>query len=212
MKKQSRSLILAALALAIFFSSIGFAVGYFRYSSQISEENRNRQKQQELLNALLKAQENSIYNLTKEDESTVTSYGDTITKETVIINKVFYTQCQDTIETEETVKAELIGLNEKGFKDYINQNKPGFEIEDFSKEKIVLKYRQNKVCPNHYLISINNGYIAVYKYDENGEKTLVNQTEIPVKMLPTVDQEKLQNGILVETLEDVEQLLEDFSS
>jgi len=210
--KNRLSLIIGVLTLALFFSSIGFVVGYYRYSGQISQEKLERQKEQEILNALIKAQQDSFYNFNKQDDTAVTNYGDTITKDTIIIYKILYTQCQNTTEEREPAKLELIGLNEKGFEEYVNKNLTNTEIQSFSKEQIVLEKRENRVCPNHYLISVNNGYIAIYQYDEDGVKQLVDQTGIPITILPIVDQEKLQRGILVETLEDVNELLEDYSS
>jgi len=210
--KNRLSLIIGVLTLALFFSSIGFVVGYYRYSGQISQEKLERQKEQEILNALIKAQQDSFYNFNKQDETAVTNYGDTITKDTIIIYKILYTQCQNTIEEREPAKLELIGLNEKGFEEYVNKNLTNTEIQSFSKEQIILEKRENRVCPNHYLISVNNGYIVIYQYDEDGVKQLVDQTGIPITILPIVDQEKLQRGILVESLEDVNELLEDYSS
>ena len=211
-RKKMWPLILSILTLALVFSSIGFTVGYYRYSSQISQEKLERQKEQERLNALIKAQEDSLYNLNKDNEMSVTKYGDTISKETTLVYKILYTQCQSVIEKMEQPSLELIGLNEKGFEEYLKQNHPNWEIESFSKKDIIVIKRENKICPNHYVISVNEGYIAIYKYDEDGTKSLVDQTEIPINLLPTVDQEKLQRGILVETMEDVNQLLEDYSS
>lgn len=211
-RKKIWPLILSILTLALVFSSIGFAVGYYRYSSQISQEKLERQKEQELLNALIKSQEDSLYNINKDNEMTVTKHGDTISKETKLVYKILYTQCQDVIEKKEQPSLELIGLNKNGFEEYLKQNHPNWEIESFSKNEIIIIKRENRICPNHYVISVNKGYIAIYKYDEDGIKSLVDQTEIPINLLPTVDQEKLQRGILVETMEDVNRLLEDYSS
>lgn len=213
MKKQNKlQLIIGVLTLALFFSSVGFGIGYYRYSNQIAQEKLERQKEQELLNTIIKAQEDRLYSIKKENETTVTNHGDTITKDTIITYKILYTQCQDTIEEREQVKSELIGLNENGFAEYVKKNMPNAEVETYSKEEIIILSRENRVCPNHYLISVNNGYITVYKYNEDGEKDLIEQTRIPIRILPIIDQEKLQRGILVDTTEDVNQLLEDYSS
>ena len=212
MKRKNRvPLIIGAVIVALFFSSIGFGIGYYRYSAEIAKEKLARQNNQKQLEALIKAQQNSIHNV-NNDETMVTNYGDTISKETTILYKTRYTQCNDTIKETAEPTLELIGLNEKGLEKYIKENNSKWEIESFSKNEIVLVKMVNKVCPNHYLISVNNGYISIYKYEEDEEKVLIERTEVSIKNLPTVDQEKLQRGIIVETLEDVYQLLEDFSS
>lgn len=211
-RKKVFPLIISFLILALVFGSIGFVVAYYKYSGQIAKEKLERQKDQELLQALIKAQEDSLYNINKNNETTVTNYNDIINNETQLIYKTLYTQCEDIIEEKQKPTSELIGLNKDGFKEYLTKNQLDWEIESFSKEKVVLLKQVNKTCPNHYLVSVNKGYIAIYRYDEDSNKELIEQTDISINILPTIDQEKLQKGILVDTRKEVNELLEDYSS
>ncbi len=205
-------LIISFLVLALVFGSIGFVAAYYKYSGQIARERSERQKEQELLQALIKEQENCSHNIDRSNEVTVTNYNDIINNETKLIYKTLHTQCEDIIEEVQKPEPELIGLNKDGFKEYLTKNQLNWEIERFSKEKVVLSRQVNKVCPNHYLVTVNKGYITIYKYNEDGSKELVEQTDIPINILPVMDQEKLQKGILVDTKKEVNQLLEDYSS
>lgn len=200
------SITIGVLTLAMVFGFIGFSIGYYRQSNQISQIDFNKQRQQQkLINSLLRTQD-GIKN------QTVINTGDTISQNTKIIYKTKYTQCGSIIEEEQPMDVDLIGLSEEGLKEYIYEKYQNSEVESFSNKKVVISKIENKVCPNHYKVSVHQGYIAVYKFDEEGEKHLVERTKIPVNHLPVIDQEKLQRGILVENLEEVNKLLEDYSS
>lgn len=214
MRRRVFPVIISFLILALVFGSIGFVVAYYKYSGQMAREKSEMQREQELLQALIKAQEESSYDINKDnnDKITVSNYNDIINYETRLIYKTLYTQCEDIIEEVRSPVSELIGLNKDGLEEYLIGNQLDWEIECFSKEKVVLSQQLNKICPNHYLVSVNKGCIAIYKYYEDGEKKLIQQTDIPINILPVVDQEKLQKGILVNTEKEVNQLLEDYSS
>ncbi len=215
-RKKLLPLTVSFLILALVFSSIGFLASYYKYSGQLAKEKLDRQKEQELLQALIRAQEDKLYNFNKnndkDNELSVSKHNDTINKDTELIYKTLYTQCEDIIEDKQEAKSELIGLNKDGFKEYLIKNQIDWEIESFSKENVVLLKQVNKTCPNHYLLSVNKGYIAIYKFNEDSTKELIENTDIPINILPNVDQEKLQKGILVNTMKEINELLEDFSS
>lgn len=211
-KRRVFPLTISFFILALVFGSIGFATAYYRYSGQIAKEKIERQQEQELLQALIKAQEDSSCNINKNNEIIAANYNDTINNETQLIYKTLYAQCEDTIEEIQNATSELIGLNEDGFKEYLTENQLDWEIESFSKERIVLSKQVDTICPNYYLVSVNNGCIAIYRYDENNNRRLIEQTDIPINILPIIDQEKLQKGVLLETMDEVNRLLEDYSS
>ncbi len=211
-RRRTLPLIVSFLILASVFSLIGFTAAYYKYSGQIAREKSERQEEQELLQALIRAQENSLHNVDKNSETAVTNYSDIINYETQLVYRTLYAQCEDVVDEVQGPILELIGLNKDGLEEYLIKNQLNWEIEGFSKEKVILLKRVAGICPNHYLISVNKGYIVIYKYNEYGDKELIKQTDIPVNILPIVDQEKLQKGILVNTEKEVNQLLEDYSS
>lgn len=61
-----------------------------------------------------------------------------------------------------------------------------------------------------YLIKENNGYIAIYIIDKNGDKNLREKTNILTKYLPEIDKEKLQEGIKVKGKKELNRVLEDY--
>ena len=73
---------------------------------------------------------------------------------------------------------------------------------------------QNVVSPNdikeEYILRENNGYIAIYKVDENGKEILIKTTEIVVAYLPDIDKIELSKGIRVFGKEKLNLRIEDY--
>lgn len=63
-----------------------------------------------------------------------------------------------------------------------------------------------------YIVKSNNGYVTVYV--DNGDQTPViyKKYDIAVSTLPLADREALEKGIERESLSDVVELIEDYSS
>ncbi len=74
----------------------------------------------------------------------------------------------------------------------------GYEIVDFNDKSIILKEsEQKKFEPNMYYIGEKNGYITVFKSDENGKLFVENESSDvsskKVELLPTTDRELVLN-------------------
>lgn len=208
--------LLTIFIIAIIFTSIGFILAYYQFSGQMARERLDREEEERQLQALIEGRQDKIGNLNEnpnEDRDIiVTRYRDTIDSNTSLIYKTLYSQCDHIVEEEGQVTEDLIGLNREGFQEYLISNQTGWEIESFEKVEITLLRQVNGACPDHYLVSVKGAYIAVYKYDKDNKKKLIEETDIAINILPIVDQEKLQKGILLETRQEVNKLLEDYSS
>jgi hypothetical protein len=130
-RRRTLPLIISFLILAVVFGLIGFTTAYYKYSGQIAREKSERQKEQELLQALIRAQEDSLYNSNKNSETTVTNYNDTISCETQLVYRTLYAQCEDIDEEVQGPTLELIGLNRDGLEEYLIRNQLDWEIEGF---------------------------------------------------------------------------------
>lgn len=74
----------------------------------------------------------------------------------------------------------------------------GYEIVDFNNKSIIIKEINNKKFePNMYYIGEKNGYITVYKSDDNGDLFIENESSDisskKVELLPTTDRELVLN-------------------
>ena len=77
-------------------------------------------------------------------------------------------------------------------------------------ETLQVNSNYEKEETNKFVLRDNNGFIVVYKINEDGEEEEYNATDISVEYLTKEDQENLKNGITVTGIENMNQLLENF--
>ncbi len=102
------------------------------------------------------------------------------------------------------------GLTLTEFKDIFDS----WQIKEFSSNEVILSKNLKAYSPNHYVLGVHDGYVAVFKkneYDPTDAKTVRQITETPVSSLPETEQKRLLNGIdfygdaeLIRILEDYE--------
>ncbi|MDD4565767.1 MAG: hypothetical protein PHE79_09885 [Eubacteriales bacterium] len=63
-----------------------------------------------------------------------------------------------------------------------------------------------------YLVKEVNGVIKVFYYDKTGKKKLIRDTDIAFSLLSTADQEFFRQGIIKNTKDELDELLQDFDS
>ena len=68
----------------------------------------------------------------------------------------------------------------------------------------------NSNCGQHFVLRDVDGKINIYKINENNEEELYEKTEISVEYLTETDKIEIQNGIRVNGIEELNQLIEDF--
>lgn len=95
----------------------------------------------------------------------------------------------------------------------------GYELEDADESELTFKREVSKsVNPNKYYIGEKEGYLAIYKSDDNGNLIIENDTDVykdnkKVEMLPEDDKIKISNFELeYDTKEDAEEDLSEFLS
>ena len=137
----------------------------------------------------------------------------TISPNTIIILKTYYSSCDHNTTSLDNADEEIVNMTEKQYRGYIEENYPNIKIISFSKKEIVLREERNHLCPNHYIVGEFNGNIAIYGIDENGEKILDKVfKDYPISLLKEVDQERLIKGIVVDSEEELSDVLENFIS
>ena len=138
---------------------------------------------------------------------------ETISPNTNIVLKTYYNACQHSIVNFKSADDEIINMTKEQYEKYITENYPNIKIIHFSVEEIILREEKNHLCPNHYIIGESDGYIAIYGIDENGKKFLDKVfTDYPISLLKEVDQKNLINGIIVDSEEELTDVLENFIS
>ncbi len=64
----------------------------------------------------------------------------------------------------------------------------------------------------YYLVKEVDGIIKVFYYDEEGNESLIRETDIAFSLLSTADQRLFQKGVIKHTPEELDELLQDFES
>ncbi|NLN48330.1 MAG: hypothetical protein GX154_04435 [Clostridiales bacterium] len=119
-----------------------------------------------------------------------------------------FKMCGHEIERQIQAPGSLYGLNIEELKDRID----GWEISEVKDNNIILIREFETYCPKHFIIGVLDNNIAIYTYNENGEKILKEKTDIDINILTPDDQVFLTNGIVADTEDDMEQKLEGFSN
>ena len=149
----------------------------------------------------------------KENIDTVeTSFSqEKVNLNTKIIVNTLYKKCNHTILEKINIEEGLINKEESEIKDYF-ENK-GYDFLEFDNNVIKLEYDNDGLCTEHYVIKFgnyNDDFLAIYRVDENSELNLYKETDIAKEFLTKVDNEKLEKGIEVYGIENIEKILEDY--
>lgn len=137
--------------------------------------------------------------------------GDEITSDTIIEYENFYSECGDTIRDFELNKENYIGMNKKELEESFDENS-NREILVFDDSRVIIKATKDYLCPNHYIIGENDGYVAIYKVNKNGNKVLFRTLDQSIELLGEYDRNKLKEGIIVDSLDDIGNVIENFIS
>ncbi|WFD09272.1 hypothetical protein [Tepidibacter hydrothermalis] len=178
-------------------------VGGFYMGKMLEEEDRNTP-----VTKTVQAEEEKkveIEAVNKKDEILVD-------KDAVLKITTKYDKCEHVETTENPVSKDIIGLSEKEFKEYMKKNYSKFRLLSFKSKEINLLKEIDSYCDKHYEIGEDNGYIIIYKYDEKGNKNVVEKTEFSITALPSIDQEQIKSGLILNSLEELNERLEDFGS
>lgn len=114
-----------------------------------------------------------------------------------------------------TVPKELLDKSEEEIVAYLTKKYPERKIESMTQYEIVLSQTEapNDLSRrNKYSLEVYNDFITLFKYDINGKRELIENTQIKIDSLPQTAQEEIQKGIIVNTEDEAYAKLEDFGS
>lgn len=113
-----------------------------------------------------------------------------------------------------TVPKDLLNKSKDEIVAYFKEKYPNKEIASMNQYEIILSNTQSKdpSKANKYSIEEKDGFVYVYKYDKDGEKSELEKTDISVDSLPKSVQDELTSGIVVDSEEDAYTRLENFES
>ena len=124
----------------------------------------------------------------------------------LIILKRYYNECQHTINEYIDVPQNLVN----GKQEDLEKEYPNWEIQKYSSNEIILYREFDSNCGQHFILRNDNGKITIYKINEEMQEEVYEKTEISVEYLTETDKVEIQNGIRVNGVEELNQLIEDF--
>lgn len=185
-------------AVLLFF--ISFGMGYLFMESMIKNQNHLISQQEDI-------DQNNI------EDIQIVKEENRITPNTFIEERIHYKECGHLVSNVYLAKENYVNMTKEEFSEYIYNNSPELSVISFSNVKIVLWGEKHHLCKDHYIIGVENGKIAIYNIDDQGERVLEKIFEdYPIDLLREVDQERLLEGIVIDSKEELSDILENYIS
>ncbi|MFA5577546.1 MAG: BofC C-terminal domain-containing protein [Tissierellaceae bacterium] len=148
--------------------------------------------------------DNLDFEITKEEVQ--------ISPNTIMEERIHHTPCGHVVTKTKEIEERFINMTRDDFLLYL-ENFPDKKLISFSQSKITIGITKNHLCENHYVIGEKDGNIAIYRIDENGERKLETFfPDYPISLLMEIDQNKLIEGIVIDSQEELSDVLENFIS
>lgn len=188
------------VAISLLIIIIGIVMGYFLFF--YSNTSRN---EVDYTKKLANSDDRDSY----ENNSgvIVTSYsGLKLSPNATISFEVCYKECNHVEVKEEIIDESLVNLNEQELQEKYSE----WTIKQFLTDEVILSRESEGYCNGHYILKEKDGYIGIYKLNNNGEEELVKLTSVLVQYLPETDMLNIKEGLKVYTKENLNKILEDF--
>lgn len=120
--------------------------------------------------------------------------------------KRYYKQCCHIINEYTEIPQSLVNKTQEEVQvEYSN-----WEVKEYSSTNVVLYREFDSDCGQHFVLRNSDGKIIVYRINENNEEEEFQRTEISMDYLTETDKVEIQNGIRVNGMEELNQLIENF--
>ena len=195
------------IGLIIAIIIIGIILGIFIYSNNANNNKQNSIVENEINIVSEKVTDECTEEYQNSEEEIETdSQEEKISPNCLLTLKKYYEECNHTINEYVDIPQDLVNGTEEDLKNEY----PYWQIEKYSSNDIILYKEFNSNCGQHFVLREDNGKITVYKINENNEEEVYENTEISVEYLSETDKIKISEGIRVNGIEELNQLLEDF--
>ena len=196
------------ISIIAFFSTIAIifltAFGWIAY--EIVSLNKNERKDEIFFEEV--SVEDECTKFAEKHEETIQTMATEkkISQNAHIIFKTYYLNCKHTIQRVEKVPNELVNLNKDALENYYSD----WKIKGFSTEEIVLYKEIKGFCDEHFKLKYDDKTVRLYKTNENGEEIWKCDTDINIEVLPDEDKKKLENGLTIIGIEEINKVIEDY--
>ncbi len=145
----------------------------------------------------------------EKDETTPVS---TKTYDIEVVYKDEYTKCGHTIQNKNMVYGTTLeNLKEEENKKQ-KENGILYEVEEESNEQLVYSRKVEQNCPNHFLVKNENNNIVIYNIIDEAAMSVYKKLKVDFNTLNPEMLEELNEGIKVDSKEDLNLIIEDIES
>lgn len=186
---------------------IGVIIGALVYNKETNTENNIIQNEIEEISE--KTTNVSIQNkeeLGEIEEIETNSNEEKISPNCLLTLKRYYKECGHLLNEYISIPQNLVNKTQKELEDQY----PNWKIEKYSSTQITLYNEFESSCGQHFVLRSDNGKIVIYKINEDDIEELYQKTEIAIDYLTETDKIEIENGIRVNGIEELNQLIEDF--
>ena len=195
------------IGLIIVIIIIGIILGIFIYNNNANNNKQNSIVENEINIVSEKVTDECTEEYqNSEKEIETDSQEEKISPNCLLTLKKYYEECNHTINEYVDIPQDLVNGTEEDLKNEY----PYWQVEKYSSNDIILYKEFNSNCGQHFVLREDNGKITVYKINENNAEEVYENTEISVEYLSETDKIKIREGIRVNGIEELNQLLEDF--
>lgn len=197
MKINPKILYIASSIGVIILLVLGFVFGVIHTKSKTNE--------QIIVSDISSYESGNPTNNPNETENVISQ---NVVTDAVLIQKTKYTKCNHTLIQSSQVPEDIKKLGKEQFKALYSE----WNVENYTPSEIIISRSINKKCPEHYVLNIKNGKVAVYYQTPVEGVYLKELTNIEVVNLTKADQIRLNQGILIDGNQKLAEILEDLGS
>ena len=125
----------------------------------------------------------------------------------LVIKKKF-SKCNHTTVSIVDVPKALVNLPRKD----LEEKYSGWEIEKFSSDEVILYREIAANCEDHFVLKEKDGNIAIYNETDEDEMNLIEILSVNLDLLSEEDKNNLQEGIKIYGKDELNSLIEDYTS
>ena len=125
----------------------------------------------------------------------------------LVIKKKF-SKCNHTTVSIVDVPKELVNLPRKD----LEEKYSGCEIEKFSSDEVILYREIAANCEDHFVLKEKDGNIAIYNETDEDKMNLIEILSVNLDLLSEEDKNNLQEGIKIYGKDELNSLIEDYTS
>lgn len=177
---------------------ISFGLGYFIMDNNINKQNQISVNPNEVI-------EEPDIQIVKEENR--------ISPNTFVEKRIHFKECGHLISNVSLASDDIVNMTKEELNEYLYLDSSNLRLISFSNVKVVLWGERSHLCKDHFVIGEENGKIAIFKINDEGERVLDKVfVEYPINILIDLDQEKLREGIVVDSEDELSDILEDYIS